>query len=60
MPSLFRVHDIVYDRVTGLTTHDYRVVYWKTYMPPRHLLAVSQSGTARSAFIFASNLTTYP
>ncbi|KAI1792690.1 Alg9-like mannosyltransferase family-domain-containing protein [Ganoderma leucocontextum] len=49
VPSLFRVHDIVYDPATGLTAHDYRVVYWKTYMPPRHLLAVRQSDHASKA-----------
>ncbi|PIL28853.1 hypothetical protein GSI_08899 [Ganoderma sinense ZZ0214-1] len=49
VPSLFRVHDIVHDPATGLSAHDYRVVYWKTYMPPRHLLAVSQSGPSKSS-----------
>ena len=52
MPSLFRVHDIVYNPTTGLTAHDYRIVYWKTYMPPRHLLAVPQSGTTRRRLVF--------
>ncbi|KAI0357731.1 hypothetical protein OH77DRAFT_1294558 [Trametes cingulata] len=40
VPSLFRVHGIVYDEISGLSAHDYRIVYWKTYMPPRHLLAI--------------------
>ncbi|KAI0649779.1 Alg9-like mannosyltransferase family-domain-containing protein [Trametes meyenii] len=42
VPSLFRVHDIVYDEAIGLSSHDFRVIYWKTYMPPRHLLALRQ------------------
>ncbi|KAH9925027.1 Alg9-like mannosyltransferase family-domain-containing protein [Epithele typhae] len=41
VPSLFRVHDIIYDPVNGLPKQNFHVVYWKTYMPPRHLLAVS-------------------
>ncbi|KAM5546079.1 hypothetical protein V8D89_000205 [Ganoderma adspersum] len=49
VPSLFRVHDIVYNPTAGLTTHDYRVVHWRTYMPPRHLLAVPQSDHASKA-----------
>lgn len=53
MPSLFRVHDMVHDRATGFTAYDYRIMYWKTYMPPRHLLAVPQSGTACHAFAIA-------
>ncbi|KAI0761331.1 Alg9-like mannosyltransferase family-domain-containing protein, partial [Trametes elegans] len=43
VPSLFRVHDIVYNDAVGIRSHDVRVVYWKTYMPPRHLLATPQT-----------------
>ncbi|EJF59887.1 hypothetical protein DICSQDRAFT_181664 [Dichomitus squalens LYAD-421 SS1] len=49
VPSLFRVHDLVYDSATGVITQDYRIIYWKTYMPPRHLLAVRQSDYASKA-----------
>ncbi|KAI0672169.1 Alg9-like mannosyltransferase family-domain-containing protein [Trametes maxima] len=42
VPSLFRVHDIVYDDAAGLHSHDIRIIYWKTYMPPPHLLALRQ------------------
>ncbi|KAI0366536.1 hypothetical protein BV20DRAFT_641947 [Pilatotrama ljubarskyi] len=42
IPSLFRLHDMVYDEVSGLSAHHFRIVYWKTYMPPRHLLAIRQ------------------
>ncbi|KAI0819879.1 Alg9-like mannosyltransferase family-domain-containing protein [Trametes gibbosa] len=45
VPSLFRVHDIVYADPPGLDTHDVRIIYWKTYMPPRHLLAIPQRDT---------------
>lgn len=43
--SLFRIHDIVYNDARGIHTHDFQIVYWKTYMPPRHLLAIRQEGT---------------
>ncbi|EIW53232.1 glycosylphosphatidylinositol-alpha 1,2 mannosyltransferase [Trametes versicolor FP-101664 SS1] len=42
VPSLFRIHDIVYNDARGIHTHDFQIVYWKTYMPPRHLLAIRQ------------------
>lgn len=45
VPSLFRIHDIVYNDARGIHTHDFQIVYWKTYMPPRHLLAIRQEGT---------------
>lgn len=45
VPSLFRIHDIVYNDARGIPTQDFQIVYWKTYMPPRHLLAIRQEGT---------------
>ncbi|KAI0752580.1 Alg9-like mannosyltransferase family-domain-containing protein [Daedaleopsis nitida] len=33
VPSLFRVHDMIYDDTTGIAVQDFSVVYWKTYMP---------------------------
>ncbi|KAI8988994.1 Alg9-like mannosyltransferase family-domain-containing protein [Trametes punicea] len=42
VPSLFHVHDVVYGDASGMASHDFRIVYWKTYMPPRHLLAIPQ------------------
>ncbi|OSD00990.1 glycosyltransferase family 22 protein [Trametes coccinea BRFM310] len=43
VPSLFRIHDMIYRTPDGTDPRDFRIVYWKTYMPPRHLLAVPQS-----------------
>ncbi len=43
MPSLFRVHDIIYGESTPTPDQRVYVVYWKTYMPPRHLLAIPQA-----------------
>ncbi|KAI9060016.1 glycosyltransferase family 22 protein [Trametes sanguinea] len=40
VPSLFRVHDMIYRSSDGIDSRNFRIVYWKTYMPPRHLLAV--------------------
>ncbi|KAJ8488550.1 hypothetical protein ONZ51_g3471 [Trametes cubensis] len=42
IPSLFRVHAIIYDTPSTAHLHDVEVVYWNTYMPPRHLLAIRQ------------------
>ncbi|KAI0708537.1 Alg9-like mannosyltransferase family-domain-containing protein [Earliella scabrosa] len=53
LPSIFRVHDIVFDPVTGIATQDIRVVYWKTYMPPRHLLAVAEDDVTSEAVTIA-------
>lgn len=39
VPSLFHVHDLVKTNQNSSI-----IVYWKTYMPPRHLLAVPDSG----------------
>ena len=60
VPSLFRIHDIIYDSASGVAVQDYRIAYWKTYMPPRHLLAVRQSGqiSRTSCLIIVSH--TYP
>ncbi|EKM57320.1 glycosyltransferase family 22 protein [Phanerochaete carnosa HHB-10118-sp] len=38
VPSLFRVHELVQQ-----TNHSSAIVYWKTYMPPRHLLAIPET-----------------
>ncbi|KAI0634585.1 Alg9-like mannosyltransferase family-domain-containing protein [Trametes polyzona] len=43
VPSLFRVHDIIYHDARGMRSYDYQIVYWKTYMPPRHLLGIRQA-----------------
>ncbi|KAL7284770.1 hypothetical protein ACG7TL_002077 [Trametes sanguinea] len=43
VPSLFRIHDMIYRTPDGTDPRDFRIVFWKTYMPPRHLLAVPQS-----------------
>ncbi|TFK82885.1 glycosyltransferase family 22 protein [Polyporus arcularius HHB13444] len=43
VPSLFRVHDIIYGERTPTFDQRFYVVYWKTYMPPRHLLAIPQA-----------------
>ncbi|KII91630.1 glycosyltransferase family 22 protein [Plicaturopsis crispa FD-325 SS-3] len=40
VPSLFHVHDRI--AVSG-KNGDVNVVYWKTYMPPRHLLGIPQA-----------------
>ncbi|KAI0329794.1 hypothetical protein GY45DRAFT_1279144 [Cubamyces sp. BRFM 1775] len=42
IPSLFRVHAIINDTSSALNSRNFEVVYWRTYMPPRHLLAVRQ------------------
>ena len=39
VPSLFHVHDLVKHN-----QHSSIVAYWKTYMPPRHLLAIPATG----------------
>ncbi|RPD60643.1 hypothetical protein L226DRAFT_545128 [Lentinus tigrinus ALCF2SS1-7] len=43
VPSLFRVHDMLYGEATPTPDHRFYVLYWKTYMPPRHLLAIPQA-----------------
>ncbi|KDQ55203.1 glycosyltransferase family 22 protein [Jaapia argillacea MUCL 33604] len=52
IPSLFHLRTILDERTIG--SKDVRIVYWKTYMPPRHLLGVSQSGQLPSPLL--SNL----
>ncbi|KIJ07508.1 glycosyltransferase family 22 protein [Paxillus involutus ATCC 200175] len=39
VPSLFSLRATLDDVSSGMSTH---IIYWKTYMPPRHLLGVSQ------------------
>lgn len=51
IPSLFRVHDLVSGTTASTATQDFRVAYWKTYMPPRHLLAVPQTGMTVGIFV---------
>ncbi|GJE93065.1 glycosyltransferase family 22 protein [Phanerochaete sordida] len=38
VPSLFRVHELM-----SQSNHSSAIVYWKTYMPPRHLLAIPEA-----------------
>lgn len=41
VPSLFYLHD----KISSMdVTHSARIVYWKTYMPPLHLLAIDEQG----------------
>jgi len=41
VPSLFYLHD----RVSALRpAENAHIIYWKTYMPPRHLLAIDKRG----------------
>ncbi|KAF9224898.1 hypothetical protein BS17DRAFT_731607 [Gyrodon lividus] len=39
VPSLFSLHSTLGDVSSGISTH---IIYWKTYIPPRHLLGVSR------------------
>ncbi|KIK38522.1 glycosyltransferase family 22 protein [Suillus luteus UH-Slu-Lm8-n1] len=41
VPSLFHLHSVVGDASLGTRT---TIIYWKTYMPPPHLLGVSERG----------------
>ena len=56
VPSLFRIHDILYDPTTGVQSYDFHVVYWKTYMPPRHLLAIRREGMLASKLTLSDTL----
>ncbi|KIJ16432.1 glycosyltransferase family 22 protein [Paxillus involutus ATCC 200175] len=40
VPSLFFLRSTLDDVSSGMSTH---IIYWRTYMPPRHLLGVSQN-----------------
>ena len=46
VPSLFRVHDMIYSATTPTVDQRFYVLYWKTYMPPRHLLAIPKTGAS--------------
>ena len=46
VPSLFRVHDMIYSDTTPTADQRFYVLYWKTYMPPRHLLAIPKTGAS--------------
>lgn len=41
VPSLLHLHGLMYSQPSLNGT---AVVYWKTYMPPRHLLAIPEHG----------------
>ncbi|KAF7965116.1 hypothetical protein HWV62_45559 [Athelia sp. TMB] len=51
VPSLFYMHD----QLAALNhTQSARLIYWKTYMPPWHLLAIQEAGA--SAIVLQGNL----
>lgn len=43
VPSLFYLHDQI--SVMG-PLQGAHIIYWKTYMPPRHLLAIHEQGNS--------------
>lgn len=47
VPSLFYLHSTLADLSSAQSTH---IVYWKTYLPPRHLLGVPQQGITSIRF----------
>ncbi|KAI0704217.1 Alg9-like mannosyltransferase family-domain-containing protein [Cerioporus squamosus] len=49
VPSLVRVHDMIYGETFPTPDQPFYVLYWKTYMPPRHLLAIPQTHTDTKA-----------
>ncbi|OBZ76959.1 GPI mannosyltransferase 4 [Grifola frondosa] len=53
VPSLFRLHDRIRARGPDGQFATLNIVYWKTYMPPRHLLAVPEKHFLSGRITFA-------
>jgi len=54
VPSLFYLHE----RISAVDFIDNaaQIIYWKTYMPPRHLLAIEERGMYKNTIeIFTHN-----
>ncbi|KIJ64699.1 glycosyltransferase family 22 protein [Hydnomerulius pinastri MD-312] len=49
VPSLFYLHSTLGNVSSGPITH---IAYWKTYLPPRHLLGVSQKNVQNGKIFF--------
>jgi phosphatidylinositol glycan class Z len=47
VPSLFHLHDRI--SAVDFTDNAAHIIYWKTYMPPRHLLAIEEQGTYKNS-----------
>src|ERR1700691_3081532 len=56
VPSLLFLHD----RISAVDfTKDVHIIYWKTYMPPRHLLAVGERGMSLRSIGLFMNYTSF-
>lgn len=49
VPSLFYLHSVVADTSLGMRTN---IIYWKTYIPPRHLLGVNERDVSTGLISF--------